>query len=94
MSDQQKLTPTEQLQLIDLIQSDGWQLVKRISEVIYQGCLEALVGISESGNFHQAQGTAYGVKLMVTEVERLAKPDIAKSNGSGVDESSLNARKL
>ena len=86
------LTPEERMQLVDMVQSDAWQTVKKISDYHYQNCLELLLGVSEGSDFRHTQGIAHGWRMLIDSVEQYAKP-LTSIYSDSVSEESLNARK-
>jgi hypothetical protein len=87
-----ELSTEERMQLADIVQSDAWKVVKKISDGHYRDCLESLLSASDSGDFRHTQGVAHGWTYLVTAIEQYAHPPSSITD-AGISESSLDARK-
>ena len=88
-----ELTAEDKMRLYDLIESDTWKIVRRISDYHYRQCLDSLLAMSDQGDFRHTQGMAHGWRYLVDAIENAAKPPNPIFNDTYVSEAALNARK-
>lgn len=85
------LEPSEKMMLADLVQSETWQVVTKVSDAMYGNCLQSLLSVSEGGDFRFTQGFAHGINGVVEHIRLLSLPPAAAED-DGISEDTLNAR--
>ncbi len=87
-----ELTAQEKMDLADMVKSDTWLILLKISNVYLDGCIAALCSMGEHGDFRHNQGMIHGISMFVNELVKQSLPPNAETHFEAL-ESALNARK-